>query len=220
MQAAKLKRFLYLLVAISAAAWFALSYFLKVDISTAKGFFGLIPTVVVIDFMLILVFVKWGWKQKIFAGWLVKSPDISGTWLGHIYSDWTNQKTGESLPPIPVMLTISQSFFNISCLMRTSEMVSSSYGESLIINSEQQIKKLLYSYTSQPGLAVKERSSTHDGTVVFEIFETPKRKLNGRYWTERNTTGEIKLGYYSIEVLEQLPELFDFHPITDAENRD
>lgn len=214
-----LKNSIYLLVGVSAIAWFSLAYLNELDLSKVKDFFGLVPKVVSIDLLVIAVFVKWGWKLGIFRGWLVPFPNLNGTWVGFIHSDWKNPTTGENSPPIPVMLTINQSFFHISCLMRTSEMESSSYSEGFIIDSARQIKKIAYSYTSKPRLSLSERSIPHDGTAVFQIIEKPKLKLTGRYWTERLTKGEIIFEYHTAELLEELPESLGEHPVTEHENR-
>lgn len=213
------KNSLYLLVGFSAVAWFSLAYINGLDLSKIKAFLGLIPKVVSIDLLVVAVFAKWGWKLKIFRGWLVPFPDLNGSWVGFIHSDWKNPTTGTKPPPIPVMLTIKQSFFHISCVMRTSEMESSSYSEGFLIDSERQIKNIAYSYTSKPRLSLNDRSIPHDGTVVFNIIEKPKQKLVGRYWTERLTKGEIILQYYSKELLEELPEDLNEHPVTENGNR-
>lgn len=214
-----IKSSLFLLVGISAAAWFSLAYFSGLDLSKVKDFFGLVPKVVTIDLLVVALFVKWGWKLRIFRGWLVSFPNLNGSWIGYIYSDWQNPKTGEKPPPIPVMLTVNQSFFHISCMMRTSEMESASYSEAFLINPERQIKNVAYSYTSKPRLSLNERSIPHDGTAVFKIIEKPKKKLVGRYWTERLTKGEIDLQYHSKELLDDLPEELGEHPVTEDENR-
>jgi hypothetical protein len=207
------------LVGISGTAWFSLAYLGELNLSNLKDFFGLIPKVVSIDLLVIAGFVKWGWKIKIFRGWLVPFPNLNGSWVGYIHSEWKNPETGKKPDPIPVMLTVSQSFFHISCLMRTGEMESYSYSEGFLIDTERQIKKVAYSYTSNPRLSLNERSISHDGTVVFNIIEKPKRKLVGRYWTERLTKGEIIIEYYSRELLEEIPENLGDHPVTEIKNR-
>ncbi len=214
-----IKSSLYLLVGISAIAWFSLACVSGLDLSQVKDFFGLVPKVVSFDLLVIAVFVKWGWKLKIFRGWLVPFPNLNGSWLGYIYSDWKNPDTGEKPPPIPVMLTVNQSFSHISCMMCTGEMESTSYSEGFLIDPDRQIKKIAYSYTSKPRLSLSERSVPHDGTAVFKIVEKPKPKLVGRYWTERLTKGEIVLEYHSKELLEELPYDFSEHPVTEDENR-
>lgn len=214
-----LRNSMYLLVGLSSIAWFLLAFFNNLDLSKVKDFFGLVPKVVSIDLLVVAVFVKWGWKIKIFRGWLVPFPNLSGTWIGYIYSDWKNPQTGEKPPPIPVMLTVSQSFFHVSCVMRTSEMESSSYSEGLLIDADRQVKKIAYSYASKPRISLSERSIPHDGTAVFQIIEKPKLKLTGKYWTERLTKGEINLEYHTQELLEELPESLSEHPVTEHENR-
>ncbi|HHR5880433.1 TPA: hypothetical protein ACS7XF_000332 [Providencia alcalifaciens] len=213
------KSAIYILVGLSAIILFILAYFYKLDLSKIFDFLGLIPKVVSIDLLFIAIFVKWGWKLTFFRGWLVPFPNLNGTWVGYIHSDWKNPSTGEKVPPIAVMLTIKQSFLNINCMMRTSEMESSSYSEGFLIDSERQIKNLSYSYSSKPRLSLTKRSIPHDGTVVLKIIEIPSKKLVGRYWTERSTKGEISLKYHSKNLLEELPEDLIEHPVTEDENR-
>jgi hypothetical protein len=214
-----LKNSLYLLVGTSAAAWFSIAYFSGLDLSKMLDFFGLIPKVVSADLLVVAIFIKWGWKLKIFRGWLVPFPNLNGSWTGFIYSDWTNPETGAKPPPIPVMLTVNQSFFHISCMMRTSEMESSSYSEGFIIDPDRQLKSIAYIFTSKPRLSLNERSIPHDGGAVFQIIEKPQQKLVGRYWTERLTKGEIILQYHSKELLDELPQDLGEHPVTENENR-
>ncbi|MDE4539417.1 hypothetical protein GIB19_19630 [Pseudomonas sp. ITEM 17296] len=184
-----------------------------------QDFFGLIPKVVSVDLLVVAVFVKWGWKFKIFRGWLVPFPDLNGSWVGFIYSDWENPESGAKSPPIPVLLTVKQSFFHISCMMRTSEMESSSYSEGFLIDPDRQIKNLAYIYSSKPRISLSKRSVPHDGAAVFQVVEKPKQKLVGKYWTERLTKGEIALQFHSSELLDELPEELGEHPVTEDENR-
>lgn len=214
-----LKNAVYLLMAVSALAWVALAHFGKLDLSKVGDFLGLLPKVVSIDLFLVALFIKWGWRCRWFRGWLVPFPDLSGTWVGNIYSDWKDPKTGAKPAPIPVMLTVSQSYFHISCVMRTGEMESSSYAEGFLIDNDRQVKKLAYSYASRPRLSLSDRSVPHDGAAVLQIIEKPNRKLSGRYWTERLTKGEIILEFHSDELLEEIPPSVGEHPVTEPENR-
>ena len=219
MQNITIRNSLYVLVGISGIIWFGLAVLNELDLSKAKDFFGLVPKVVSLDLLIIALFVKWGWRFNIFRGWLVPFPNLNGTWVGSIYSDWVNPETGEKPEPIPVMLTIKQSFFHISCVMHTGEMNSSSYSEGFVIDADRQIKLLAYSYTSRPRVSLSERSTPHDGTAVFQIIEYPSKKLKGRYWTERMTKGEIILEFHSSDILEELPDDFGEHPVTEVGNR-
>jgi len=214
----QVKSSIYALVVVSAIAWFTLAWLSGIDLSAANSFFSFIPKVVTCDLFLVLVFTKWGWKCKLFRGWLVPFPNLNGTWIGQIFSDWVNTETGEGVAPIPVMLTINQSFFHINCKMMTAEMESFSTSEGFNIDPDRQIKQLAYIYNSKPRIALNQRSLPHDGSIVFDIIEYPSKKLKGRYWTERKTLGEINLTQYSLNLLEDLPEDFDQHPVTEKAN--
>jgi hypothetical protein len=214
----QIKSSIYILVGISSIALFVLAWISNVDLSIAKEFFMLVPKVVTFDLILIFIFTKFAWKWKIFKGWLVPFPNLNGSWSGVINSSWVNPETGEGTPPIPVLLVIHQSFFNISCKMLTSEMDSYSVSESFQISSERQIKQLMYIYTSKPRISLDNRSLPHDGAIVFDIVEEPSRKLKGRYWTERKKTGEINLKFYNKKKLEDFPEDLGRHPVTENEN--
>lgn len=88
---------LYLLVGISAVAWFSLAYFGGLDLSKVKDFFGLVLKVVTIDLLIVAAFVKWGWKFSIFRGWLVPFPNLNGTWAGLFIQIGKTQRLAKNL---------------------------------------------------------------------------------------------------------------------------
>jgi hypothetical protein len=95
----QIKSSIYILVILSAVAWFLLAWFSGVNLSVAEEFFMLVPKVVTFDLVLIFIFTQFAWKWKIFKSWLVPFPDLNGTWSGHIYSSWRNPETGNATPP-------------------------------------------------------------------------------------------------------------------------
>lgn len=210
------KPFLYILVAISGAAWFILAHVAELDLSKAYEYFRVLPNVVTIDSLFIAVFLKWGWRLRIFTGWLVPFPNLNGTWKGELASDWTVPATGTRVPSIPAVLTIKQSFFHLSCVVRTAEMISHSQAEGFVIEADRQVKSLVYTYTSKPRISLADRSRPHDGTAVLEIIQQPTLKLVGKYWTDRKTTGELNFTYQSRELLEELPKDLEDHPLSPS----
>jgi hypothetical protein len=90
--------------------------------------------------------------------------------------------------------------------MRTEEMNSYSFLADFWLDSNQQIRKLAYSFQSSPLPTVRDRSQPHDGTAVLEIVGSPPTKLVGRYWTDRKTTGEISLSFREKNRLEEFPD--------------
>ena len=164
---------------------------------------------------LCLVFALHAWKWPVFRNWLVPFPCLEGTWQGHIETTWKDPKTGETPGPIPVILTIKQSLVRISCVMRTVEMTSRSYFADFWLDSNDQLRKLGYCYTSSPSVSVSNRSPVHDGTIAFEIIGDPVDKLRGTYWTTRKTTGEITLTFRCRKRLDEYPDDLGEHPMKD-----
>ena len=140
--------------------------------------------------------------------------NLNGTWKGFIKSTWVDPKTNNRPQPIPVILTIKQSFLSISCVMRTQEMESYSFISGFVINQDNQILRLVYSYDSIPKQTVKDRSPQHFGTVIFNITNDDDKELIGEYWTGRKTTGTINLKFWKKEQLDKYPDNLGEHPVS------
>jgi hypothetical protein len=208
-----LRSALWILVGVSGITWLTVAWFSGLDLSQAVDFISVVPKVVTVDLIAVTLFIKWAWKFRLFRGWLVPFPDLTGTWIGSIQSHWINPQTNQPLSPIPAMITIKQSFFHVSCVLNSGEMRSDSYSEGFRIDEDRQLRQLAYIYTSRPRLAVAGRSTSHDGSAVFNVIEKPSRKLKGRYWTERQTTGEMEFSFEASDILEELPERLPDHPL-------
>lgn len=209
-----LKTALFLIVGMSAIVGGAIVWFSGIQTLTFMLSLKLVPKVVSIDVIVIGLFASYLWKLPIFRNWLVQVPDLNGTWKGVIHSTWINPDTGKRPDPIPAVLTIKQSFFKISCVMRTSEMTSRSTIADFIIDGDHQVKQLSYTYDSNPLQSVKDRSPQHFGTIRFDIVEGKTVKLNGEYWTGRKTTGEVELTYWRKKLLDEYPKELDKHPVS------
>lgn len=213
-----LKPFLFILLGFSGLVWFAVATASGLNMKDLLDFMRPIPQVVTADALLLAFFMKWGWRWKHLQDWLVLFPDLNGSWIGHIQTNWKDAN-GNTPGPIPVMLTIKQTFGHVSCVMRTAEMVSHSYVEGFCIDHERQIRRLCYSYTSKPKAALRDRSTPHDGTILFNIIGEPIRKLEGEYWTQRQTTGTVTLTFKTKDLLDELPPDLPVHPMSDGRIR-
>jgi len=165
-----------------------------------------VPMVISVDGILVLLFIKWGWRSRLFRGWLVPFPDLAGTWKGRITSTWTDPRTGAAKPPIDAYLAIKQSFRSITCVVYTEEMVSESYTAEFVLKEESVPKHLVCSYFSKPRVGVRDRSASHDGSVDLSIIEAPPRRLEGEYWTSRKTTGEMEFEYVGRKQTQRFPK--------------
>ncbi|MEN6488755.1 MAG: hypothetical protein ABFD66_07725 [Smithella sp.] len=208
----KFRPFLIILLVFSGVVWFAALTVSGGDAQELFEFMRPLPTVVTADGFLILIFMKWAWRWKWLQDWLVPVPDLNGTWQGTILTSWKDS-AGNTPGPIPAILTIKQTFLHASCVMRTAEMESHSYVEGFHIDKERQIRRLCYSYISKPKTSLRDRSSPHDGTILFNIVGKPARKLEGEYWTQRKTTGVIILTLKTSQLYDELPADFPTHPM-------
>jgi len=199
-----IKPFLLILLGISGLVWFIAAKASGLNLANFFDFIKPIPTVVTVDLIVIGIFLKWIWRWRWLQSWLIPFPDLNGTWQGQIQTNWKNEQ-GTTPGPIPALLTIKQTFGRISCVMRTAEMESHSYVEGFYINKERQIRQLCYSYTSKPYTGLRDRSTPHDGTILFKIIGKPVHKLEGEYWTERNSTGKVELTFLTKDLLDELP---------------
>ncbi len=211
-----LKYSLFCILGISLIAFFALYYFKGESEMTFFSILKLLPKVVTIDIIVIGLFSAFLWKWRIFKGWLVQFPNLNGTWHGFIQTTWIDPQTNERPAQIPAIVTIKQSFFNISCVMRTGEMTSRSIVSDFVLDKENQLKRLVYTYDSNPKQTVKERSPQHCGTMVFDITENPKKQLIGEYWTGRKTTGHIEMNFWKKAHLDKYPDSLGTHPVSEA----
>ncbi|RUA04342.1 MAG: hypothetical protein DSY43_06610 [Gammaproteobacteria bacterium] len=144
-----------------------------------------------IDGILITLFIKYIWKWRFLYDWLVPFPNLNGTWEGQIKSIWIDPETNKTLNAIPVELTIKQSFLSTSCVVVTNKLESLSFISGFIIDKENQILQLVYSYNSTTKQTEIEGNNKHSGTVVLNIKNHAK-KLEGYYWTDRKTTGDVQ----------------------------
>jgi hypothetical protein len=148
-----------------------------------------ISTTISINIVIWMIFIAWAWKWKIFHPWLVPFPNLSGEWSGFITSKWT----GQELSPIPTDVSITQTFFNIQLIIKTSESRSYSIGASFDIDKERGYQQIFYSYLNTPKSGVRDRSEIHYGSTLLTFEGNKVTKMEGEYWTDRETTGEMTL---------------------------
>lgn len=148
-----------------------------------------ISTTISINIVIWMIFIAWAWKWKIFYPWLVPFPNLSGHWEGTVKSNWKEKQ----LDPIPIEVSITQNFFNIQVKIKTNESRSYSIGASFDIDPERGFQQLFYTYLNTPKAGVRERSEIHYGSTILNFDGFKVTKMDGEYWTDRETTGEITL---------------------------
>ena len=142
--------------------------------------------------LLAIAFELWLWKLPILHGWLVKRPVIEGTWRAEVCSNWKDPATGAVIPPVEGYVVIRQSLLNLSLRLLTKESSSRLVGTEIVCSVDG-----LYCvsgvYENEPRFQVRSRSEIHYGAVWLQVIQTPVKMLEGHYWTDRNTAGEMRL---------------------------
>lgn len=162
-----------------------------------------IPQAISIYAIIGIIFTKWLWRWKFLQGWLIKIPDLQGTWRGELKSDWINPETGKGIDPIPMVLVIKQTFSSIKCTLMTKESTSYSTTADINVVPNGEDLYLTYNYTNRPKATIRDRSAIHDGASILKIISKPNRCLEGEYWTSRKTRGDMTLTFDSKDLTEK-----------------
>lgn len=143
--------------------------------------------------LLSLVLVLWDrylWRWKIFRSWLSARPDLQGTWKGELRSDWPDPETGNRSGPIEVYLVIRQTYTSIDARLYSLESESISLSAS-VSSDAPKVFTVFIVYRNEPRTLLLRRSPIHYGGMRLSARGAIVNRLDGQYWTERRTTGEI-----------------------------
>jgi predicted pore-forming effector associated with SMODS systems len=128
----------------------------------------------------------WGWS------WVQLIPgvprDIRGTWKGELETSWKDEH-GVSPPRKTAYLVVRQSASRVSAVLLTDE--SRSTSSLATVSSDGATVSLDYMYLNWPDVGVEERSRIHHGSASLVVSGAPASRLRGRYWTSRDTRGEL-----------------------------
>ena len=166
-------------------------------IGSVAATFGTVVTVV---YGAVLLFSLFAWPWGVFQGWLVKRPDLRGSWKARLHSDYIDPLTGERVPPIEAFVVVRQSLTSLSMRLFTEK--SRSVLTAHAIEPEPDgLFSLSAVYRNSPKIHLQgTESSIHHGALLIEIHEVKPRRLEGHYWTDRGTRGTILLEWGTEDV--------------------
>jgi len=157
------------------------------DVSTSWTRFATGATVVVV--VLEGVYERWAWGWL--SGSLTGRPDLRGTWRGTLTTHWVDPKTGLGPGPKPCYIVIHQTASTERVTLLTDESKSTSSASEVVKSGSGW--SLRYLYGNEPQIAVDHRSNAHNGAVVLTT-DSEAKTLEGHYWTDRNSRGELAFG--------------------------
>lgn len=131
-------------------------------------------------------------------------PDARGTWKGTLSSSWVDPTTGKNPEPITTFLVVRQTASAVKVIQLTDESKSVS-SLATVTNAPGQCS-LDYLFLNQPQSRVEHRSRMHHGSAALDISGHPATRLRGRYWTDRDTRGEVDFRERRLTVVENFDE--------------
>jgi len=142
--------------------------------------------------LFVLAFDHFLWRFPRVGRRLSKRPDLRGTWRGRLASNWKNPDTGQRIDPDPeVYLVVRQTFWNVTANLITKESKSCSTTATIEDDGCGQYQ-FVAQYRNTPRASVRGRSEVHHGSFKLDIGGEPVDRLEGYYWTDRNTMGELE----------------------------
>jgi hypothetical protein len=176
------------LVYVAAAAWAALLAYQGWVIP--RSFFGPLSTVVAVVSGGLFLFDKFLWRSPGFS-LLAHRPDLRGTWTGRLLSNH-KQPDGSSTPESNVFVVVWQTYSSLQFRLLSEESTSDSLAAS-VLRREDDTYELALVYLNVPKQSVRNRSQIHRGSLVLRVGGVKDAVLEGAYWTDRQTSGELVL---------------------------
>ena len=132
---------------------------------------------------------RWLWRLPLSQRIRSVPRDIRGTWRGTLTSLWEDPSTRQRPEPKAVYLVVRQTASTVSARLFTNELKShSTFGKVQTIAGE---ARLDYFYIGEPNPSVESRSRMHRGSTTLDILGIRASRLKGRYWTDRDSKGEL-----------------------------
>lgn len=181
-------------LALAVAVWAGFLYVRGTSISVDH----LAPFGTVVGFLVILgiAFEHRLWTVRWLHGWFVKRPDLRGTWLVELKSDWRDPETGETVAPIRCYMGVRQTLSTLQMHLMTAESESWFIADRIQPSPNGDGYQIVGVYTNNPQVHLRgKRSEIHRGSLILNTHGPSARPeaLTGEYWTDRKTTGRLAL---------------------------
>lgn len=149
----------------------------------------------------------WLWR----LAWLQKIPGVPlcvrGTWKGTLESSWIDT-SGQTIASKEAFLVVRQTPTLVHVTLLTSE--SKSESSLAGVTKTEGLSVLHYLFFNKPKMRHEEVSRMHHGSTTLDISGKPARRLTGRYWTDRDTKGELDFRSLSGKIADDFEEAASF----------
>lgn len=140
----------------------------------------------------IAVFDKWAWRLRLLQPWFLHMPDLNGTWRASLEPTGNDGASTTNAAPLMCYMVVRQTYSSISMRLLTEKSAS----ELLAARITQALDgtfSIVAVFRATPRLSVRLRNPIHHGAFVLTVRGWPPDSLDGQYWTDRSTQGEMKL---------------------------
>ncbi len=151
-----------------------------------------------VSFSLVL-WERWLWSWAVFRPWLTNRPDLRGTWKGHLESNWVDPNTKQGRGQIEAYLVIRETYSALDVRLLTAESSSVTLSANIIADSEG-IHTAAIVYRNTAKALLRDRSPMGHGGMLLYVRGLPVHQLDGEYWTDRGTKGELNFRLRSGEL--------------------
>ncbi|QQR85910.1 MAG: hypothetical protein IPJ76_15065 [Flavobacteriales bacterium] len=139
-------------------------------------------------------FINYGWRQKAFS-WIAPRPNLSGTWVGHLESNWTPKQPVSYQNVLPIVMSIHQNFFGLVIKSYTERAEGTSVLARAFSRKETAETLLTYIYSLRDEFTAG--SGKQQGAGVLRVVRGTHLEMNGEYWTNTKTQGRLILRHVS-----------------------
>lgn len=183
----EIQRFTYVTVVLAAVA-FAIMAWKFDDWDVSKTWPRRLWSSVSLPFFFWIYFVNYGWKQTLLS-WIAPRPDLSGTWIGHLESNWVPNEPSTQTTVIPIVMSIRQDFFRIVVKSFTERAEGTSVFAQVVTREEAVETILTYVYALRDEFTAG--AGRQQGAGVLRVLRTSHHEMNGQYWTNTQTRGRL-----------------------------
>lgn len=134
----------------------------------------------------------WLWRTSLLQRLPRVPRNVRGTWQGTLTSFWVDPATQQRPPAKSVYLVVHQTASQVVVQLLTDE--SKSVSAVAFISEVNKSTELAYLYANRPDMRFEDRSRVHYGATVLNVAGNPAVRLQGRYWTDRDSKGELCFG--------------------------
>ena len=155
----------------------------------------------------------WLFDKHLWKTWPVnlfcKRPNLTGTWQVSLQSSYVDPKTSEHASAVKGYAAVRQTFSSISLRLMTEQADSFLITGSFDVQSDG-VAYLYGIYQSDPTILLRSSvSEIHYGSFKYRVLGNPPSELNGHYWTDRNTSGSIRLFDRRMEIYDSFSHAND-----------